>query len=180
MGDVGRPLGITAVTTGKILERLGYRGDKRVTDSAFAAGCGVRRRDGYAMYDDWHLDRALAAIRSAAEVPGNPEVADALRTAIAKQERKARVTARKREQEQTEAAHQQEEEAVMSALQVELRALGDTDAGMSLLTAVEFISPDLAQRIALYRRCHAEDQSIGAAKDLGLLERRAKAEGFQV
>jgi hypothetical protein len=28
--------------------------------------------------------------------------------------------------------------------------------------------------------CHAEDQSIGAAKDLASLERRAQAEGFQV
>jgi hypothetical protein len=51
---------------------------------------------------------------------------------------------------------------------------------MSLLTAVEFITHDPARRVALYRGCHAEDQSIGAAKDLALLERRARAEGFQI
>jgi hypothetical protein len=47
-------------------------------------------------------------------------------------------------------------------------------------TAVEFITPNPAHRIALYRGCHAEDQSREAAKDLALLERRAQAEGFQV
>ena len=68
---------------------------------------------------------------------------------------------------------------------------------MSLLTAVEYITPHPARRIALYSRCSAEDRSIGSsgmdqdeslplkiassvAKDLALLERRAKAEGFQV
>ncbi len=48
LGDIGLALGITAVAAGKILERLGYRSDRRVTDSAVAAGCGVRRWDGYA------------------------------------------------------------------------------------------------------------------------------------
>jgi hypothetical protein len=68
---------------------------------------------------------------------------------------------------------------------------------MSLLTAVEYITSDPAHRIALYRYCSTEDQSIGsngkrqddsgllkigasAARDLGLLERRARAERFQV
>jgi hypothetical protein len=68
---------------------------------------------------------------------------------------------------------------------------------MSLLTAVEYITSDLAHRVALYRRCSPEDRSIRSsgignddpgllkiaplvAKDLALLERRAKAEGFQV
>ena len=37
LGNIGRALGITAVAAGKILERLGYRFDKRVTDSAVAA-----------------------------------------------------------------------------------------------------------------------------------------------
>jgi hypothetical protein len=66
--------------------------------------------------------------------------------------------------------------------EAELRALCATDTGMSLLTAVEYITPHPAHRIALYiyRGCHAEDQSIGAAKDLAFLERRAKSEGFQV
>jgi hypothetical protein len=65
-------------------------------------------------------------------------------------------------------------------LGVELRALCATDPDMSLLTAVEYVTPHPAHRIALYRGCHAEDQSIGAAKDLALLERRAQAEGFQI
>jgi hypothetical protein len=88
--------------------------------------------------------------------------------------------ARKRKQEEAEAARRHEEEAVMSTLGVELRALCATDPDMSLLTAVEYITPDPAHRIALYRYCHAEDQSIGGARDLALLERRARAEGFQV
>jgi hypothetical protein len=67
--------------------------------------------------------------------------------------------------------------------------------GMSLLTSVEYITHDPARRIALYRRCSAEDQSISGmgqndarfskitstvASDLALLERRAQADGFQV
>jgi choline dehydrogenase-like flavoprotein len=71
LGDIGRPLGITAIAAGKLLEQLGYRSNKHVTDAAVAAGCGVRRWDGFATHDDWHLDRAVAAIRSAAEVRGN-------------------------------------------------------------------------------------------------------------
>jgi hypothetical protein len=197
LGDIGRALGITAVAAGKMLERLGYRADKRVTDSAVAAGCGVRRWDGYALHYDWHLDRVVFAIRSASQVPGESEVADALAAAIAKQKGRERVAARKRKQEATEAAHRREEEAVISALRVELRALRGTEPGMSLLTAVEYITSDPAHRIALYRRCSAEDRSIrtsgmgqddllllniasSVAKDLALLERRAKAEGFQV
>jgi hypothetical protein len=39
-------VGITAVAVGKLLELLGYRSDKHVTDSAVAAGFGVRRLDG--------------------------------------------------------------------------------------------------------------------------------------
>ena len=84
---------------------------------------------------------------------------------------------------------------MISGLQVELRALRVTDPEMSLMTAVEFITSDPARRVALYRRCSAEDQSISGmgqddsgllkitssrAKDLALLERRAMAEGFQV
>jgi hypothetical protein len=132
------------------------------------------------MHDDWHLERAVAAIRSAAEVPGEPAVADALAAAIAKQQARERVAARMREQEETEAARRQEEEAVISTLRVELRALRSTDPGMTLLNAVEYITPHPAHRIDLYKCCHAEDQSIGTAKDLALLERRARVEGFQV
>ena len=176
---------------------MGYRSDKHVTDSAITAGCGVRRWDGYAMHDDWHLDRVVSAIKSAAQVPGKPEVADALAAAIAKQEARERVAPRKRKQEETSAARRQEEEALISALRVELRALCATDPGMTLLTAVEYITSDPAHRIALYRRCSVEDRSTrsrgmgqddllllkiasSVAKDLALLERRAKAEGFQV
>src|ERR1700722_14306322 len=76
LGDIGRAFGITAVAAGKILERLGYRSDKHVTDQAVAAGCGVRRWDGYTMHDDWHPDRVVSAIRTAAQVPGETAVAD--------------------------------------------------------------------------------------------------------
>jgi hypothetical protein len=110
--------------------------------------------------------RTVVAIRLAAEVSGNPAVADALAAAVDRRE--------------TDAGRRREEEAMISGLQVELRALRVTDLAMSLLTAVEYITPHPAHRIALYRGCHAEDQSIGAAKDLAFLERRAKSEGFQV
>jgi hypothetical protein len=196
LGDIGQALGTTAVAAGKLLERLGYRFDKRVTDNAVAAGCGGRRWDGYAMHDDWHLDRVLSAIRSAAQVTGEPTVADALAAAIANQQGRERVAARKLKEEETEAARRQEEDAVISGLQIELQTLRATDLGMSLLTAVEYITPDPARRIALYRCCSPEDRSGSSrrgqddaqllniashvARDLALLERRAKAEGFQV
>jgi hypothetical protein len=163
------PLCITAVAAGKILELLGYRPKRHVTDAAFSAGCGVRRWDGFAMYDDWHLERAVAAIRSAADVPGNPEVADALAAAIASRQARARVAARKRVLEETEAARRREEEALVTLLEIELRALRTTDPEMGLLTAVEYITSDPGRRVALDRGCHAEDHSIGAAKDLALL-----------
>jgi hypothetical protein len=148
LGDIGRALGITAVAAGRMLELLGYRSNKHVTDSAVEAGCGVRRWDGFAMHDDWRLGRVVSAIRSAAEVPGEPEAADALAVAIAKQHGRERVAARKRKQEETDAAHRHEEEAVLSGLEVELRALQASDPGMSLLTAVEYITPDPPHRIA--------------------------------
>jgi hypothetical protein len=140
----------------------------------------VRRWDGYILYCDWHLNSVVAAIRSAAQVPGKPAVAEALAAAVGRQEGRERVAARRSEQEVTEAARREEKEAVISGLQVEMRALRATDPGMTLLTAVEYITSDPINRMALYRCCHAEDQSIGAAKDLALLERRAQAEGFQV
>jgi hypothetical protein len=150
---------------------------------------------GFALHDDWHLDRVVSAIRLAAEVPGDPAVADALAAAIANQEARERVVARKRKQEEAEAARRQEEGAVVSGLEVDLRAFRGTDPGMTLLTAVEYITSDPARRLSLYRRCCAEDQSIcgmgqddtrsskiasSVAKDLALLERRAQAEGFQI
>jgi hypothetical protein len=197
LGDIGRPLGISAVAVGKILELLGYRSEGNVTDSAVRAGYGVRRWNGFAFFYDWHLDRVLSAIRSAAEDPDTSSVASALASAIAKQNARDRVVACKRRQEETEATAREEEEAVISGLEVELRALRATDPGMDLLTAVEYITPDPAARIVLYRRCNAENRSIessgtgqhdprlstnalSVAKDLALLERRARSEGFQI
>jgi hypothetical protein len=194
--DIGRPLGITAVAAGKILELLGYRSNRHATDSAVAAGCGVRRWDGYAMHDDWHTDGAVSAIRSAAQARGNTAVADALAAAIGRRQGRERALARKRKEDEEKAAHRHEEEAVISGLRQELQTLRAADPGMSLLTAVEYVTPDPAHRIALYRCC-AEDGDIQArglnqddprllkiasssALDLAFLERRARGEGFQV
>jgi hypothetical protein len=180
LGDIGRALGITAIAAGKLLELLGYRSNKHVTDAAVVAGCGARRWDGFAMHDDWHPERAVAAIRSAAQDPVKKGVADMLAAAIASQRARDRVAARRRKREDLETAHRREEEAMISSLKVELRALRATDRDMSLLTAVEYITPDPGRRVALYKGCHAQDHSIGAAKDLALLERRARVEGFHV
>jgi len=191
LGDIGAVLGISAVAVGKILELLGYRLDRCVTESAVAAGCGVRRWDGYALHSDWHLDRVVSAIGSTVEVPGKP-VADALAAALAKQEARERVASRKRRQEEMKAKSRLEEEVVISGLQIELRALRATDPGMSLLTAVEYITSDTGRQVVLYRRCSLEDWGIGsscmkqdnpclsASRDLALLDRRARAEGHQV
>jgi hypothetical protein len=99
MGDIGQALGITAVAAGKILELLGYRSDKRVTDSAVAAGCGVRRWDGFATHDDWHLERAVAAIGLAAQARGDTAVADALAVAIATRQVRGRAVGRRLKEE---------------------------------------------------------------------------------
>jgi hypothetical protein len=85
LGDIGHLLGISAVAVEKMLELLGYRSEGSVTDRAVGAGCGVRRWDGFALFNDWHLDRVLSAIRSAAEDPATSGVANALATAIANQ-----------------------------------------------------------------------------------------------
>jgi hypothetical protein len=96
-----------------------------------------------------HLERVPAAIRSAAQVPGNP-VADALAAAIGRQQGRERLVRRKCKREEEQAARRQEEEAVISTLYVELRALQTSEPHMSLLTAVEFITPDPAHRVVLY------------------------------
>jgi hypothetical protein len=142
------------------------------------------------MHDDWHVERAVAAIRSAAQSPGNPEVADALAAAIAKQQGRERVAARKRRQEEMEGEQRREEEVVITGLQAELVALRATDPGMSLLTAVEYITSDPGRRFAIYRLCSPGGGNIktrgtgqdapSLAKDLAFLERRARAEGCQV
>jgi hypothetical protein len=159
-GDIGRALGVTAIAVGKLLELLGYRCGKHVTDSAVAAGCGVRRWDGYVMHDDWHLDWVVSAISSAAQSPGKPEAGDALAAAIGRQRGRERVLARKREQEETASACWQEEEAVIFGLEVDIRMLRATDPGMSLLDAVEYATCDPDRRIAPYGRCSAEDRSV--------------------
>jgi hypothetical protein len=161
LGDIGQPLGITAVAAGKMLELLGYRCGKHVTDSAVASGCGVRRWDGYTMHDDWHLDRVVSAIRSAAQVPGEPAVADALAAAVDRREARERVAARKRRRQELEAARRQEEEAVISALEIELRAPRATDP---------------ARRIALYRCCSPENRSGSGA--MGSRRQSGQTESF--
>lgn len=55
----------------------------------------------------------------------------------------------RRKQNEEEAARRQEEEAVVSALEVDLRTLRATDPSMSLLDAVDYITPDPDRRIAL-------------------------------
>jgi hypothetical protein len=180
-----------------MLELLGYRSNNCVTDSAMVAGLGVPRWNGFTMQDDWHLDRVLAAIRSAAQDPEKPAIADALAAAVAKQQARERVAAGKRKQDEEEAARRLEEDALISVLEAEVQALRDADHGMSLLTAVEFATSDADQRIALYRHCCREDGDTKAsgldqhdphllktassvANDIAFLERRAKAEGFQI
>jgi hypothetical protein len=109
------------------------------------------------------------------------------------QRNRAPAPARKRKEDEKEVARRLEEETVVFALQVELRSLRETDAGMSLLDAVEYITADPDRRIALYTRCTAEDRTVNGmgqevsrplkiassvAKDLAFIERRARAEGF--
>jgi hypothetical protein len=195
LGDIGRQFCITAVGAGRMLELLGYRSNKCVTDSAMAAGFGVPRWNGFTMQDDWHLARVVAAIRTATQDPEKPAIADALAAAIANQQGRERAAARKRKQDEAEAARRLEEEAVLSGLRRELQALRAADPSMSLLDAVEFATSDPGHRITLYRYCRGNDRNIGPSgmgqdgllkssslvdKDLALLERRGKAEGFQV
>jgi hypothetical protein len=46
----------------------------------------MRRWDGFAMHDDWHLERAVAAIGLAAQARGDTAVADALAAAIGRRQ----------------------------------------------------------------------------------------------
>jgi hypothetical protein len=180
-----------------MLELLGYRSNNCVTDSAMEVGFGVPRWNGFTMQDDWNLGLVVAATKSAAQDPEKPAIADALAAAVANQQGRERVAARKRKQDNEEGARRQEEEAVMSALQVELQALQASDPGMTLLTAVEFVTSDPGRRVSLYKLCSVEDRNIrfngigqedscplkiasSVDNDLAYLQRRAKAEGFQV
>jgi hypothetical protein len=84
---------------------------------------------------------------------------------------------------------------VISGLRLELQALRTTNPGMTLLSAVEFVTSDPARRVALYKLCSVEAREIRstgmgqddsqrlkfatlADQDLALLERRAKARGI--
>jgi hypothetical protein len=197
LGNIGRHLSITAVAAGRILDLMGYRSDGCVTNSAMAAGFGVPRWNDFTMQNDWHLDRVLAAIRTAVQDTENPVIADALAAAVANQQGRERVAARKRKQDDEEAARRQEEEAVVAGLRHELQALRGAEPGMTLLTAVEFVTPDPDRRVALYGLCSPEDRSMQSsgmgqddprllkiaslvASDTAFLKRRAMAEGFQV
>jgi hypothetical protein len=190
LGDIARPLGITAVAAGRLLEQLGYRSDKRVTARALTAGCGMRRWDGNLIHYDWHLDRVVAAIRSAAQDPKKAAIADTLAAAVAKQEGREQVMPGRHKQAEMKAAHAREQEAVVSSLHTELVALRATDPGISMLEAVEYITAHPSHRLILYRLCGTDDRgttpsgqhqdSFSAASDLALLERRATAEGFEV
>jgi hypothetical protein len=122
LGDMGRSLGISAFAVGKILQLLGYRSERHVTDAAVLAGCGPRRWDGFVMHDDWHAETVVSIIRSEVQDSGRPEVGEALMAAIASHESRKRVAAKRREQEETDTKRRQEEEAVVSMLEVELRA----------------------------------------------------------
>jgi hypothetical protein len=108
----------------------------------------MRRWDGFAMHDDWHLERAVAAIGLAAQARGDTAVADALAAAIGRRQGRERLAASKRKQDEEKAARRQEE-AVISGLRHELQTLRAADPGMSLLTAVEFTTPDPGRRVAL-------------------------------
>jgi hypothetical protein len=190
LGDIGRALSITAVAAGRILDLMGYRSDGCVTNSAMAAGFGVPRWNDFTMQNDWHLDRVLAAIRTAVQDTENPAVANALAAAIAKQHARVWAEDRRRRREEVEAARAREEELVVSSLRTDLVALRATDTGISMLEAVEYVTAHPGHRIALYRTCSKDDrestpscshrEGSSIADDLALLERRAKAEGFRI
>jgi hypothetical protein len=188
--DIGRPLSITAVAAGRILDLMGYRSDGCVTNSAMAAGFGVPRWNDFTMQNDWHLDRVLAAIRTAVQDTENPAIANALAAAIAKQQDRVRAEDRRRTHEEMETAHRCEEEMTIAGLQAELVALRSSDPGINLLDGVEYITAHPGHRLLLYRRGSADGSNTspdgtgrsgsGVANDLALLERRAMAQGFQI
>jgi len=190
LGDIGRQLGITAVAAGRILDLMGYRSDGCVTNSAMAAGFGVPRWNDFTMQNDWHLDRVLAAIRTALQDTENPAISNALAAAIAKQQDRVRAEDRRRTHEEREAGHRCEEEMTIADLQAELVALRSSDPGISLLDGVEYITAHPGHRLLLYRRGSADGSNTspdgtgrsgsGVANDLALLERRAMAQGFQI
>jgi hypothetical protein len=138
---------------------------------------GPRRWDGDRFHVDRHLDRVVEAIRAAAQSRGDTLVGDALAVALSKHDAAARAAARKREQQDGEAARRREEEAVVLGLDAELRALLAIDPEMGMLNAVEFITPDPALRILLYRRCAEDPLTFGLGQDEVRDSRRTQQTG---
>jgi hypothetical protein len=103
------------------------------------------------LHIDWNHDRVVEAIKSAVACPDNPAGADAFKQAIARQRASELSAARRIQKEEAEAAKHRRCEAEMDGLKADLAALVDQDPGMSLLDAVEFITPDPGDRLALYR-----------------------------
>jgi hypothetical protein len=188
LGGIGQELEITARAVGKILDLMGFRSHRQPTDLAIADGCGSRRWDGDRFHIDWHPERVVEAIRLAASCSDKPEIADAISADVARQEAKEALAARRRQKEEAEAAHRRRREAEMNVLEAELAVLMAGDPDMCLLDAVELVTYDPGERLALYRALMEFEQNAGAtcasrhsftrAIDLVLLERRAAAEGF--
>jgi hypothetical protein len=125
----------------------------------------LRRFDGDRFHIDWHLKRVVEAIRLAASCPDKPEIADAIAADVARQEAKAALAARRRQKEETEAAQRWRREAEMSGLEVELAVLMAGDPDMCLLDAVELVTSDPGERLALYRALMEFEQNAGATCD---------------
>jgi hypothetical protein len=114
--DLGQPLPISAVAVGRILELMGFRSGKQVSDHAVTAGYGVRWWDGFCFHSDWHRDRLVEAIRSAALCRDNAVIADCVATAVAKQRAKELSAERRRRHEEAEAVQRRRREAEMCGL----------------------------------------------------------------
>jgi hypothetical protein len=103
-----------------------------------AYGCGIWRWGEFDMHDEWHFGRAVSAVKSAPQFPGESAVADALSAAVDRRE--ARERGPQAETGRDGGEQRREKEVVITRLQPELIAPRDTDPGMSLLPAVEYIT----------------------------------------
>jgi hypothetical protein len=132
--------------------------------------------------------RCVQAIKSAIACPDNAVVADAFETAVERQRAQEILAARRQQEEEVDAAQRRRREAALDGLKVGLAALMASDSEMYLPDAVEFVTPDAAdRRLALYRsfknsehdtRTGRVPQSAMVTSDLVILKRRAVAEGF--
>jgi hypothetical protein len=102
--DVGQPLGINVFSVGRLLNLLGFRPGRQVSDLAVSTGFGVRRWDGERFFIDWNRDRVVEAIKSAIACPDNPAVTDAIEKAVVRQHAKVFLAERRRQKEEGEAA----------------------------------------------------------------------------